>query len=359
MSSLFKLPHRRSRKLVAAAVAALGILSFAACGSNSNANTGFEAASGSGAISGRPTPVDNPENKKVKIAVVAFAPALAEFFKAYEAGVQRANSVLGARSTTVDYIQVTTIGPDALNTAIRSAMTQKYDAIATQVMTSANCAPIKEAVAKGIVVAAINSTAKCVQSTGALFFHGEDAFSTWRDAVAKAMIKATGDKECKVGILTAGFAVESQEQRRTGFIAGLQGSKLTPVDKGVEVQVDPAKTQAATRDYVTANPDLCGIVVLFGDNGAAAAALTPEQAKKVSVVSSDLTEGSVQQIKAGKLAAAYTQDPFGQTYDTAVWLYNAVITGKGPTGGYFQPSKGQIVTGENLDAAVKAQSQGN
>src|SRR5216117_247728 len=154
MSSLFKLPHRRSRKLVAAAVAALGILSFAACGSNSNANTGFEAASGSGAISGRPTPVDNPENKKVKIAVVAFAPALAEFFKAYEAGVQRANSVLGAGSTTVDYIQVT---------------------------TSANCAPIKEAVAKGIVVAAINSTAKCVESTGALFFHGEDAFSTWRD----------------------------------------------------------------------------------------------------------------------------------------------------------------------------------
>jgi hypothetical protein len=87
MSSLFKLPHRRSRKLVAAAVAALGILSFAACGSNSSANTGFEAASGSGAISGRPTPVDNPENKKVKIAVVAFAPAVAEFFKAYEADV--------------------------------------------------------------------------------------------------------------------------------------------------------------------------------------------------------------------------------------------------------------------------------
>lgn len=350
---------KRASRVAAATVSLLGLLVLSACGSGSaDSDTGFKAASGSTALANRPKPVPNQDKKQVKIAVVAGAPEVAEFFKAYAAGIQRANSVLKPLHAKVDYIRITSITPEAFNSSLRTAITQGYDAIATQILGSANCAALKEAVDKGIKVAVINSTAACAETSGVTFFHGENAFDAWRDNVAKALINATGGKTCKVGIITAGFAIEAMEQRRKGVIAGLEGSNLTPVDKGVDVGVDPAKTQAATRDYVTANPDLCGIVVLFGDNGAAAASLSSEQAKNVKVVSGDLTKGTVQQIKDGKLAAAFTQDPFGQTYDTSIWLYNTVITGKGPAGGYAQPSKGLIVTADNVDKALKDQSGG-
>lgn len=353
-------PSSRS-KFIAATALGLSVLLVSACGSDADsrsADSGFSAAGGATPVAGRPTPVENTDDKPIKIAIVAIAPEFAEFFKAYEAGIARANEVLKSSNATVEYIPVTTISADAFNNTLRSTITQGYDAIATQVLSSANCAPLEEAVAKGIPVAVINSTASCVESTGALFFHGEDARTAWGDQMATALLDAVGDQECTVGILTAGFAIEAMEERRMGVLDGLEGTNITPVDKGVDVGVDPGKTQAAARDYVSANEDLCGLVVLFGDNGAAAAALTDEQVKRVKVVSGDLTEGSVQQLKAGKQAAAFTQDPFGQTYDTALWLYNAVVTGDGPEGGFFQPSKGVIVTADNVDDAVEAQSKG-
>jgi hypothetical protein len=61
-------------------------------------------------------------------------------------------------------------------------------------------------------------------------------------------------------------------------------------------------------------------------------------------------------MRKGKQAILIGQDPFGEAYDTALLLYNAVATGKNPD--FHQPVKNSIMTPENIDALMKAQAEG-
>lgn len=335
------------------------LVSAAGCSASSapSASSSIAAATGTEPVKGRPVPVKNDAKKPVKIAIVDFPSQVAEVFKASEAGASRAGQVLAGYNATVDYLPVTTVSADGVNQVVRTAMTEGYDAIAVTLLGAANCAPMKEAVAKGIKVAAIMSSADCVEGTGALFYHGEDSLPAWT-AIGQEMAKVTGTEPCTAGVVTGFFSAPQHEARREGLLAGINGSHLTAVGKGVEAGVDTAKYQAAARDYVTANPDLCAILITTGDNGAAASTLTAEQAAKIKVISSDLTSGTRKQIESGKQYAAVEQDPFGSTYDSSIWLYNAVITGKGPDGGFNQPVKNLLVTKENLQEALRMQTEG-
>lgn len=350
---------RSATAFAVAITAGAMLLSAAGCsaGGAPSAGTSIAAASGTEPVAGRPLPVKNTANKPVKIAIVDFPSQVAEVFKASEAGASRAGHVLAGYNATVDYLPVTTVSADGVNQVVRTAMTEGYDAIAVTLLGAANCAPMKEAVAKGIKVAAIMSSADCVQGTGALFYHGEDSLPAWT-AIGKEMAKVTGTQPCTAGLITGFFSAPQHEARREGLLAGIAGSHLTAVGKGVEAGVDTAKYQAAARDYVTANPDLCAILITTGDNGAAASTLTPEQASKIKVISSDLTSGTRKQIESGKQYAAIEQDPFGSTYDSSIWLYNAVVTGNGPEGGFNQPVKNLIVTKDNLQEALRMQTEG-
>lgn len=351
---------KKSASAVAIALSACALLiGSAGCSAtgSSTAGSSISAATGSEPVAGRPTPVENTTKKPIRIAVVDFPSQVAEVFKASEAGASRAGQVLAAYNATVDYLPVTTVSADGVNQVVRTAMTEGYDAIAVTLLGAANCAPMKEAVDKGIKVAAIMSSADCVQSTGALFYHGEDSLPAWT-AIGKQMAEVTGTAPCTAGLITGFFSAPQHEARREGLLAGIAGTHLTAVGKGVEAGVDTAKYQAAARDYVTANPDLCAILITTGDNGAAASTLTTEQAAKIKVISSDLTSGTRKQIEAGKQYAAVEQDPFGSTYDSSIWLYNAVVTGKGPEGGFNQPVKNMVVTKDNLQEALRIQTEG-
>ncbi|MFC8849166.1 MULTISPECIES: sugar ABC transporter substrate-binding protein [unclassified Micromonospora] len=344
------------------ALATMSLVAVTGCGSSGGSGTtdssdDVAAATGTTPVPGRPTPVDNPDKKKVRIALVDFPAQVAEVFKASEAGASRAKEVLAGLGAEVDYLPVTTISADGVNQVVRTAINEGYDAIGVTLLGPANCEPMREAVAKGIKVAAMMSSADCVEGTGALFYHGEDSHAAWME-IAKSLVAAVGDKTCKVGIVTGFFSAPQHEARRQGFIDGLAGSGITPVSKGVEAGVDQAKYQAAARDYVTANDDLCALVATTGENGAMASTLSAEQAAKIKVITSDLTSGTRKQIEAGKQYAAIEQDPFGSTYDTSIWLYNAVIGGQGPDGGFNQPVKDLIVTKDNLTDALRKQSQG-
>lgn len=357
--------QRQVRRSALAALTIAALAATAACSSTtgtggasgSSSSASIAAASGTDPIPGRPVPVQNADGKEYKIALVDFPSQVAEVFKASEAGAARAKEVLEGFGVTVDYLPVTDVSADGVNQVVRTAITEGYDAIGVTLLGPANCAPMKEAVDQGIKVAAMMSSADCVEGTGALFYHGEDSPTAWQE-VAKALVEEIGDKTCTVGIVTGFFSAPQHEARRQGFIDGLEGSSITPVSKGVEAGVDTAKYQAAARDYVTANDDLCAIVATTGENGAMASTLTDEQAKTIKVISSDLTSGTRQQIESGKQFAAIEQDPFGSTYDTAIWLYNALVTGKGPDGGFDQPVTDLVVTKANLDEALRKQSQG-
>ncbi len=355
---MFKIAPARRRRSVALLAATAVLMAMTGCASASGNDTGIAAAKGTQPVAGRPMPVANTANKKITIDVLGGPGGLAEFFKAVTAGSLRAGEVLKSKNVKVTYVPLTDFTAAGVNNALRTEITQKPDAILTQLLGPANCQPIKEAVQAGIKVGAMISGADCLESTGALFFHGEDTLPAWSKLITDTLAKATGDQPCKVGIITGWFDVPAVEARRQAIVAGLAQTKMTPVNKGVAAAEDTAKFQAAARDYANSNPDLCAIVTDVSDNGATAAALTPEQLKKIKVISADLTNGIIQQIKSGNQYAAYTQDPFGETYDSVMWLYNAVITGKDPVSGFMQATKNLVVTKDNLTEAVKVQSEG-
>ena len=319
-------------------------------------------AAGKAPIAGRTQPVPNTSGKHLKIGLVSF-PESNEFFSAVKVGSDASTEVLKGFDTTVDYITVNEFTQDAVNAAARAAALQGYDALAFLPLDPGACPLIKELTGKGIKVAVFITTADCAQTSGALFFHGEDLDKAWGEIATQALIKAVNDdpqwagKQCKVGIITGAFSVPTHETMRKAIIRGLEGSNLTPVSDGVEIAQDLSKVGPAVKAYITGNPtDLCAVAVDIGDAGAAAAALTDEQAKHIKVISADFTVGGVEQMRKGKQTILIGQDPFGEAYDTALLLYNTLVTGQDP--GFYQPVKNSVMTPDNIDSLMEAQANG-
>jgi ribose transport system substrate-binding protein len=326
---------------------------------------GSEAASAAAArqpIAGRTQPVENTTGRPVKIALISF-PESNEFFSSVKVGSDAARDVLAGYNAVVDYVTVNDFTQDAVNAAGRATLLQGYDAIAFLPLDAGACPLIKDAVKQGVKVAVFITTADCAEASGALFFHGEDLRHAWKDIAVASLVKLVnadpqwGGKPCKAGIITGAFAVPTHETMRLAILEGLKGSNVVPVSDGVEAENDLSKVGPAARAYVTGNPDdLCAIIVDIGDAGAAAAALTDEQAKRIKVLSADFTVGGVTQMRKGKQTVLLGQDPFGEAYDTALLLYNAVVTGKAP--GFYQPVKNSVMTPDTIDALMEAQAKG-
>jgi ribose transport system substrate-binding protein len=313
-------------------------------------------------IAGRTQPVENTTGKTIKIGLISF-PESNEFFSAVKVGSDAARDVLAGYNAVVDYVTVNEFTQDAVNAAGRATLLQGYDAIAFLPLDNGACPLIKDAIKAGVKVAVFITTADCAKDSGALFFHGEDLDQAWGPVAVGAAVKAVNanplwaGKECKAGIITGAFSVPTHETMRKAILAGLKGTNISPVSDGVEIEQDLSKVGPAVKAYITGNPDdLCAIFVNIGDAGAAAAALDDEQAKRITIVSADFTQGGVAQMRKGKQAILIGQDPFGEAYDTALLLYNAVATGKNPD--FHQPVKNSIMTPENIDALMKAQAEG-
>ncbi|MBL8600046.1 MAG: substrate-binding domain-containing protein [Devosia sp.] len=313
-------------------------------------------------IPGRTQPVENTSGKTIKIALISF-PESNEFFSAVKVGSDGARDVLAGYNAVVDYVTVNEFTQDAVNAAGRATMLQGYDAMAFLPLDNGACPLIKEAVAAGIKTAVFITTADCAEESGALFFHGEDLADAWgKKAVPKLIEMINADprwagKECRAGVITGAFSVPTHETMRLAILDGLKGTNVTPVSDGVEIEQDLSKVGPAARTYLTGNPeDLCALIVNIGDAGAAAAALTDEQAKQVYLLSADFTLGGVEQMRKGKQDLLLGQDPFGEAYDTAILLYNAVVTGEDP--GFYQPVTVSLMTPDNIDELMKAQAEG-
>jgi ribose transport system substrate-binding protein len=271
--------------------------------------------------------------------------------------------VLKKFNAQVDYVTVNDFTQDAVNAAGRATLLQGYDAIAFLPLDNGACPLIKDAVKANVKVAVFITTADCAKESGALFFHGEDLDTAWGPVAVGAALKAVqadpqwAGKDCKAGVITGAFSVPTHETMRKAILAGLKGTSISPISDGVEIEQDLSKVGPAVKAYITGNPtDLCAIFVDIGDAGAAAAALTDEQAKHIKIVSADFTQGGVEQLRKGKQAILIGQDPFGEAYDTALLLYNAVVSGKNPD--FHQPVKNSIMTPDNIDALMKAQAEG-
>jgi len=292
--------------------------------------------------------------KPVKIAIIAIENN--PFFAQVKTGYDAVKPKIEATGGTIDWITAgTDVTVDNVGAAINAAVSEGYDAIAALMPGDGICGYVRQATAKGVLVAAYNGNASCAQSAGAIFFHGQDLRAAGVQA-GKLMCTATQDlagpsKPGVVGIETESFTFQALEERRLGFLDGLRQNCpwVTQAGGGVEYQGSTDRVAAATTDYLNSANNLVGIYVTGGNPQVTAQTVASAgRTSTVKVIGFDLTAENVAQIKAGNMYAAIGQDPFGQSYDTAVWLYNALVDKQKPSPDYFIPTVSPVGTQANI-----------
>ncbi|GAA1532643.1 hypothetical protein GCM10009827_058190 [Dactylosporangium maewongense] len=315
----------------------------AACGGGDDS----KAASGpSDVISGRPAPTDQKPSSQVKVAMIGFANN--PYWVSVKSGADYANRVLASRNGKVDWIVAgDNIDVQTVSSAIKGADAQGYKGIGFFIAGEGNCADIKTLSAKGNKLGAYNTLFDCVGSSGGTVNYAQEQYKAGQTA-AKEMIKATGGKAGKVGIIVSQFTAPGSEQRRKGFVDGLQGSSLTLVGQGVEAKDSASNTFTAAQNYLQSNSDLVGIYATAGGPfGAAQAVAAAKKQDTVKVIGFDITTENIDAIKNGSMYGVIGQDAFGQGYNVAIQLYNAAVTGKNPDQ-VSQEAEAPFVTKDNL-----------
>jgi ribose transport system substrate-binding protein len=307
----------------------------------------------------RPALSTTKPTKPVKITIIAIENN--PFFAQVKTGYDAVKPKIEAAGGTVVWINAgTDVTVDSVGDAINAAVVDGYDAIAALMPGDGICTYIRQANAKGVLVAAYNGNASCAQSSGAVFFHGQDLRAAGVQA-GKLMCTATeglasASKPGVVGVETESFTFQALEERRLGFLDGLkQNCPWVTHSGGVEYQGSTDRVATATRDYMTSTKNLVGIYVTGGNPQIAAQTVASAgKTSTVKVIGFDFTAENVAQIKAGNMYAAIGQDPFGQSYDTIVWLYNALVDKQKPSRDYFIPTAAVVGTRANITTVSAA-----
>ncbi len=327
----FRFQSTRGRHtIVATAALAMSVgLALTGC-THAPANTSSGATGGSSsatAIAGRPTPVANTKKKAIKIAMIGFSNN--PYWVSVKAGADAANKVLAKYDASVSWIVAgNTIDVPTVNSALQSAQVQGYNGAGFFIAGEGNCATIKSLTGKGMAIGAYNTQFPCVESSGGVIDYAQNQIAAGKLA-AQEMIKATGGKAGKVGIIVSSFTAPGSEQRRQGFVDGLKGSKLTLVGQGVAANDSASNTYSAANNYLQSTTDLLGIYATAGGPyGAAQAVAAAKKTDTVKVIGYDIIPENVTAVKDGSMYGVIGQDAFGQGYNVAIDLYNAAVAGK-------------------------------
>ncbi|WP_433349923.1 sugar ABC transporter substrate-binding protein [Micromonospora sp. CA-111912] len=343
--------NRTRGKTLARGVAALLAVTLATTACGADDSGGGEPAD---PISGRPAPTDQAPDSEIKIAMIGFANN--PYWVSVKAGADYADRVLDSHKGKVDWIVAgENIDVQTVSSAVRAADAQGYKGVGFFIAGEGNCADIKNLSAKGIKMGAYNTLFDCVGSSGGTINYAQEQYKAGQTA-GQEMIKAAGDKAGKVGIIVSQFTAPGSEQRRQGFVDALKGSKLTPVNQGVEAKDSASNTFAAAQNFLQSSADLVGIYATAGGPfGAAQAVAAAKKQDSVKVIGFDITTENIAAIKDGSMYGVIGQDAFGQGYNVAVELFNAAATGQQPAE-VKQEAVAPFVTKDNLtehDPSVK------
>src|SRR5215475_8253164 len=307
------------------------------------ANAPAFTSSGTVADEGTVKPVEQKSAKPLRIVVLGLESS--PFWIPVKAGVERAGRELAPLGATVDWIvpgEVHTA--DVFGRGIDAALAKQYNAIATIAGDAGVAAYIDRAAQAGVPVATYNSETETANSR--LFFVGADSYAQGT-AAGELMCKLVGAKG-KVGIITGFFAVEAHQARVKGFEDALKkGCPQSTVVGMVENQDKAENAYQQAKDFMTAHPDLGGIIAIAGSPfGAARAVDEAKKASKVHLVTFDAVEETLDYVDKGVIDASIGQDPDAQGHDPVIRLYNYLVAGQVPPYGKLL-TKAEIITKAN------------
>ncbi|SHE39037.1 ribose transport system substrate-binding protein [Seinonella peptonophila] len=262
-------------------------------------------------------------------------------------GALAAKKYLKNFNTEVDYIVMgDDLTSDKVVSAMETAITKQYDAIAVVPIFDGTEGVINKAVSSNIPV--VTLVAEGSKPSKRMAFIGQDAKNAGKLA-GQEIEKITSGKG-KVGVITGVFGATQHEQRMNGALDYLKANVPGVQVVGKYENKDQAETAyTLTKNMLTAHPDLKAVYVTAGGPfGAAKAIKDMGLTGKVKVVCFDHIPENVKYVRSGEIAAAIAQDPFGQGFDSLVRLYNHVVTKQKPEKTFF-PVKLDVLTPENVD----------
>lgn len=330
--------------LAASAAVALSLAGCSTVDTSDTSNGDSDSAAVTEPIEGRPVPVGEAD-EEVKISIIAFANN--PYWVAVEDGAKAANSVLAAYNGSVDYVVAgATIDAKTVDDAVNAAATQGYAGIGFFITGETNCVTIENLTAEGIKLGAYNTLLDCVEEAGGIIDYAQAQYDAGMNS-AKELIAAVPDGG-KVGIITSEFTRPGAEERRLGFIDGLEGSNITIVNEGVEANDSSSETYTAAQNFIQSTPDLIGIYATAGGPFGAAQAVAEQGLEdQIKVIGYDITAENIAALENGSMYGVTGQDAFGQGYNVAIELFNAVVTGETPDQ-VLVPAESPFVTLENL-----------
>ncbi len=299
-----------------------------------------------GPIEGRPEPAGEADDE-LRIAMIGFGNN--PYWVVVQDGAEMANEVLSDYNGSVEWINAgSTIDVPTVDAAVRAAANQGYDGVGFFIAGEGNCQAIQELSDQGIALGAYNTLIDCVEDSGGVINYAQEQYDAGQLA-AERMIELTGDAEGTVGIITSQFTAPGAEQRRTGFIDGLEGSNLTPVNEGVEARDSASETFGHAQSFIQSQDNLLGLYATAGGPFGAAEAVESEgRSDDITVIGYDITPENLEVLRNGSLDGVIGQDAFGQGYNVAVELFNFLVTGERPDQ-VLQPAFSPFVSSDNLE----------
>jgi signal transduction histidine kinase/AraC-like DNA-binding protein len=153
-------------------------------------------------------------------------------------------------------------------------------------------------------------------------------------------------------VVLVGFHIPPNTGRRRGFESMLREKYPSIEVVGVgETQIKPEEAYMLTQDFLHRYPHLGGIYITDGasPSGAARAVVDAGAVGKVTIVTHDLVDDTMEYVARGIITATFGQSPYTQGHDSVIHLFNHLVTGWRPETPR-QVIEADVVTPENYQA---------
>lgn len=291
------------------------------------------------------TPVENEDGDEIRIATLLVQNN--PFWVTVTEGAEDVKEFLKDEkyNCTVDIITFDDFDGQQFSEAINTCVIKGYDAICTVGVADSIVPAINAATKAGIPVYTFNSETE--KESDRVAFVGQDLYNA--GVLAGETLADLIGEEGQVGIITGYYNVFAHEQRRQGVEEALGKIEGIEIVGDVENHDSGDEAYTATKNFITANPDIKGIVVTAGGpHGAAKAIEELGMQDQISLVCFDTTDEIVSYLKKGIINASIGQDPYGQGADPVILAYNQIVTGEPEvTGNAFTAM--DVYTPENID----------
>jgi len=280
----------------------------------------------------------------VKIAMVTNGNSA--YWDEAKAGWNAAMKWLSAKGASGTFQEPTASEASVQVSLLETLSAQGYTGWGVSAVTASSLTtPIAQAVAKGMSVVAYDSP---LPGTDAQLYIGTPNTTAGCDA-GKAMTQAIGSGE--VVAISGSWTAANTQQRVAGF-EQCAGSGIKVVQK-INDDQDVATAVSDLQASLQANSSIKGIYAVYSyDGGAAGQAVTSaNDVGKVTIVSDDGEQNTINDVKSGVIAASILQRPYYQGFMLAYVLAADKALGDSATEALVKPyfvSSGTLSTGVGI-----------